>query len=138
MAADVSGAEAWIAPITNVSDFIWGGTWNGEAVIPFPPMTFKMAESGGRFQIPVVPGEDEQDFALVLSLIGLEIDPFLWGMIDPGGQLPQDPATLVIDTNGKLILTQDIFAPEFAEQPMMAPPGQINALTVNRIAAPSG
>ena len=39
MAADVSGAEAWIAPITNVSDFIWGGTWNGEAVIPFPPMT---------------------------------------------------------------------------------------------------
>ncbi|MFL0357660.1 alanine/glycine:cation symporter family protein [Erythrobacter sp. GH1-10] len=39
MAAAASGAEAWIAPITNVSDFIWGGTWNGEAVIPFPPMT---------------------------------------------------------------------------------------------------
>ena len=46
MAADVSGAEAWIAPITNVSDFIWGGTWNGEplwwfsiAGQPIPPMT---------------------------------------------------------------------------------------------------
>jgi len=39
MAADVSGAEAWIAPITNISDFIWGGTWNGVEVIPFPPMT---------------------------------------------------------------------------------------------------
>ncbi|BDI60231.1 alanine/glycine:cation symporter family protein [Qipengyuania nanhaisediminis] len=39
MAADVSGADAWIAPITNVSDFIWGGTWNGVEVIPFPPMT---------------------------------------------------------------------------------------------------
>lgn len=46
MAADVSGAEAWIAPITNVSDFIWGGTWNGEALPwfsiagqPIPPMT---------------------------------------------------------------------------------------------------
>lgn len=46
MAADVSGAEAWIAPITNVSDFIWGGTWNGEALSwlsidgqPIPPMT---------------------------------------------------------------------------------------------------
>lgn len=39
MAADVSGAEAWIAPITNVSDFIWVGTWNGAEVVPFPPMT---------------------------------------------------------------------------------------------------
>ena len=39
MATQPSGAEAWIAPITNVSDFIWGGTWNGEEVLAFPPMT---------------------------------------------------------------------------------------------------
>jgi len=39
MAAPQTGAEAWIAPITNVSDFIWGGTWNGEEVLAFPPMT---------------------------------------------------------------------------------------------------
>ncbi|MFU7529266.1 alanine/glycine:cation symporter family protein [Qipengyuania sp. ASV99] len=46
MAAAPSGAEAWIAPVTNVSDFIWGGTWNGEALWwlsiggqPIPPMT---------------------------------------------------------------------------------------------------
>ncbi|MBV7265086.1 alanine/glycine:cation symporter family protein [Erythrobacter ani] len=39
MAATPTGAEAWIAPITNVSDFIWGGTWNGAEVLPFPPMT---------------------------------------------------------------------------------------------------
>ena len=24
--------------VTNVSDFIWGGTWNGAEVLPFPPM----------------------------------------------------------------------------------------------------
>jgi alanine or glycine:cation symporter, AGCS family len=24
--------------VTNVSDFIWGGTWNGEQAIPLPPM----------------------------------------------------------------------------------------------------
>ncbi|GMN04171.1 alanine/glycine:cation symporter family protein [Erythrobacter sp. MTPC3] len=39
MAAAPSGAEAWIEPITNVSDFIWGGTWNGVEILPFPPMT---------------------------------------------------------------------------------------------------
>ncbi|AWW73635.1 sodium:alanine symporter family protein [Erythrobacter sp. KY5] len=46
MAADVSGAEAWIAPITNVSDFIWGGTWNGEELLPFPPMTILLLGIG--------------------------------------------------------------------------------------------
>lgn len=39
MAAQMDGAEAWIAPITNVSDFIWAGTWNGVELLPFPPMT---------------------------------------------------------------------------------------------------
>ena len=40
MAADtqVSFADRMVAPVTNISDFIWGGTWNGEAVIPFPPL----------------------------------------------------------------------------------------------------
>lgn len=27
-----------IAPVTNLSDFIWGGTWNGEQLIPIPPL----------------------------------------------------------------------------------------------------
>ncbi len=30
--------ERLVQPVTNISDFIWGGTWNGEAVIPFPPL----------------------------------------------------------------------------------------------------
>ena len=105
----------------------------GGSAIPLPPMSFKMAETGGRFQLPVVPGEDPQDFAMVISMKGLEVDPFLWSMIDPGEQLPRDPATLIIDTNGEIILTQDIFDPEFAEQPMMGPPGQINALNLNAL-----
>lgn len=46
MAAQPTGAEAWIAPITNVSDFIWGGTWNGAEVIPFPPMTIALLGIG--------------------------------------------------------------------------------------------
>ncbi|WP_128891823.1 sodium:alanine symporter family protein [Erythrobacter sp. HKB08] len=28
-----------VEPVTNVSDFIWVGTWNGVEVLPFPPMT---------------------------------------------------------------------------------------------------
>jgi AGCS family alanine or glycine:cation symporter len=31
-------APGFIDHVTNVSDFIWGGTWNGEQAIPLPPM----------------------------------------------------------------------------------------------------
>ncbi|NNE80134.1 MAG: DUF2125 domain-containing protein [Silicimonas sp.] len=105
----------------------------GGSAIPFPPMSFAMAESGGRFAIPLVPGEDPQNFTLKMSMIGLEVDPALWGMIDPAQQLPRDPANIVIDLDGEVVLSEDIFDPEFAEQAMMAPPGQINELNVNEI-----
>jgi alanine or glycine:cation symporter, AGCS family len=40
--ADAVAAEpavvGLIDHVTNVSDFIWGGTWNGEQAIPLPPM----------------------------------------------------------------------------------------------------
>jgi AGCS family alanine or glycine:cation symporter len=37
--ADAGATEtSFIDRVTNVSDFIWGGTWNGEQVIPLPPM----------------------------------------------------------------------------------------------------
>lgn len=38
MAATETGSISLIDRVTNVSDFIWGGTWNGVEVIPFPPM----------------------------------------------------------------------------------------------------
>ncbi len=34
--------EPWIAPVTRISDFIWGGTWNGDAIVPFPPMVIAL------------------------------------------------------------------------------------------------
>lgn len=104
----------------------------GGTAFPMPPMTFKMAESGGRVAIPIVPSEDEQGFALSMTMAGLEIDQMLWGMFDPAGQLPRDPATLVIDVDGDVVLAEDIFDPKVAEE-LMGPPGQINGLNVNEI-----
>ena len=104
----------------------------GGSAIPLPPLTFKMAESGVRFAIPVVPSEDEQDFALRLNLGGLEVDQMLWAMIDPTGQIERDPATLVVDLDGAVTMTEDVFAPEFAEE-MTGAPGEINALNINEI-----
>ena len=104
----------------------------GGSAIPLPPLTFKMAESGVRFAMPVVPSEEEQGFALRLNLGGLEVDQMLWSMIDPTGQIARDPATLVVDLDGAVTMTEDVFDPEFAEQ-MTGAPGEINALNINEI-----
>ncbi len=38
--------EGMIDPITNVSDFIWAGQWNGEELMPFPPMVIILLGAG--------------------------------------------------------------------------------------------
>jgi AGCS family alanine or glycine:cation symporter len=38
MANSPSPMQGFYDGVTNVSDFIWGGTWNGEQVLLFPPM----------------------------------------------------------------------------------------------------
>ena len=43
--------ERLLGPVTNVADFIWGGTWNGEAVIPFPPLAIILLGAGLWFMI---------------------------------------------------------------------------------------
>lgn len=43
--------ERLVAPVTNISDFIWGGTWNGEVVIPFPPLAIILLGVGAWFMI---------------------------------------------------------------------------------------
>lgn len=40
------GVESFYAKVTNVSDFIWGGTWDGIQVIPFPPMVVMLLGVG--------------------------------------------------------------------------------------------
>ncbi|MBI1252574.1 MAG: amino acid carrier protein [Alphaproteobacteria bacterium] len=46
MAASAGGVEAFYDQVTNVSDFIWGGTWNGAQVLPFAPMVIVLLGIG--------------------------------------------------------------------------------------------
>lgn len=45
------GIEAFYEAVTNVSDFIWGGVWNGETVLPFPPMVIVLLGVGAWIMI---------------------------------------------------------------------------------------
>ncbi|MEO1238437.1 MAG: DUF2125 domain-containing protein [Pseudomonadota bacterium] len=103
--------------------------------IPFPQLTFSMAQSEGRLTLPVAPSEEVGDFGFLMRLIDLEISEALWGMFDPAGQLPRDPATLVLDLSGQARWLVDVFDPELAQT--MSPgdiPGEFESVTLNRLA----
>jgi len=40
-----------LGPVTNLSEFIWGGMWNGEQLIPFPPLAIVLLGAGLWFMI---------------------------------------------------------------------------------------
>ena len=43
--------EMLLGPVTNVADFIWGGTWNGEQVISIPPLAVILLGAGLWFMV---------------------------------------------------------------------------------------
>ena len=53
MAADpqMTLDERLLGPVTNVADFIWGGTWDGVEVLPFPPLAIVLLGAGLWFMI---------------------------------------------------------------------------------------
>jgi AGCS family alanine or glycine:cation symporter len=49
--SQASAMEAAIEPVTNVSDFIWGGSWAGVEILPLPPMVVILLGAGVYFML---------------------------------------------------------------------------------------
>lgn len=115
----------------------YSGTATGVAMnysgseIPLP-ITLGMGEAGFNMLFPIGQTEEPTDFALGLTLADVTVSDAIWGMIDPAGQLPRDPATLAFDLTGKARVTQDIMD-EAAMMAATTPPGELHALTVNAL-----
>lgn len=103
--------------------------------IPFPQITLSYAEAGFDFLMPVAPGDAPSDFSLVTRIVDLAIPAEIWGMFDPGGQLPRDPATVVIDTAGTATLTANLMDPAAMEALGEQPPGELNSLDIRELRA---
>jgi hypothetical protein len=103
--------------------------------IPLPQLSLSYAESGFTLLMPMAKSDDPQDFAFLTKFIDLSVSDDIWGMIDPAGQLPHDPATLVIDTEGQVKLTTDIMnEAEMAELGDGAP-GELHSLDITEVHA---
>lgn len=102
--------------------------------IPFP-IAFALKATKFALSVPATPSEEEQPFALGLTLSGFTMPENLWGIFDPGAILPRDPATIIVDLTGKAKVLMDIFAPDFAKTAEQgdATPAELNAVTVNAL-----
>lgn len=101
--------------------------------IPFPEVAVSYAEAAFDFLIPIAKGDAPQDFRLVTRLVDFTISDMIWSMFDPAGQLPRDPATLIIEAAGTATVSTDIMDPEAMAALGGMPPGMPNSLNLSAL-----
>jgi hypothetical protein len=99
----------------------------GNPSVPFP-INIGFAELTTDFQFPLTTTAEPVPFTLVTKLVDFTLPPEVWGMADPTGQLPQDPATLIIDTAGSIRLLADLNASPAAGE--IPPPPELHSLSI--------
>lgn len=99
------------------------------------PISFMAAQTGFDMLLPLQKSDDEQGFGLGIALEDFEMADTLWGLFDPTGQLPRDPATLVVELSGKAKVLFDFLDPTQAAllETTGAAPGELNALTLEKL-----
>ncbi len=103
-------------------------------VTEFPlPLSFSAAEVGTSVLMPLQKSPESQEFGLGVSLTDFTMSDVIWGLFDPAGQLPRDPATLVVDLSGQAKVLFDFLDPAQAAvlEATGTAPGELNSLTLN-------
>ncbi|HQY43285.1 MAG TPA: DUF2125 domain-containing protein [Paracoccaceae bacterium] len=83
--------------------------------IPFP-IEVALAQTAFNLAMPVSKSDAPKPAELLLKIVDLKVSDGLWNMVDPGEQLPRDPATLVIDLSGAIRPLIDLFDPKQTEE----------------------
>ncbi len=106
--------------------------------VPIPgmelPLAVSLSEYGVGLEMPLSKTEEPADFAFGINLTDLTINDEIWGMGDPAGALPRDPATIKLDLAGTAKLFFDIMDPAQADAMAMADvPGELHSLSLNEL-----
>ena len=101
------------------------------ADFPFP-IQIGMSEVGFDLAIPVAESEEPQDFTFGVTLADFTFPDMIWGLFDPVGQLPRDPATLIVDLSGKVKMLANLMDTE-AMAMVGDEPAEIHALNLNEL-----
>ncbi len=102
------------------------------ADLPFP-IEIAMTNAGLKFELPVQQSEEVQPFAFGLNLTDFTMSDVLWGIFDPAGALPRDPATIALNSTGTAKVLMNIFDPEVAEDLTGEAPGELHSLKITEL-----
>ena len=102
------------------------------ADIPFPQVVLTFAESAFNVLMPVSKSDTPQDFAYLTKFVDFTVSDEVWGMIDPGGTLSREPATVILDAKGTGFWKQDIMDPN-AAMDGSEPPGELTSLDLTQL-----
>ena len=83
--------------------------------IPFPEVTAGIGRAAFGLTMPSAVLPQDGDVAIEIALEDVTIADFLWGLFDPTGKLPRDPATVAMALSGKGKLLVDIYDPAAME-----------------------
>lgn len=95
-----------------------------------PEGSVDLTELGLTFAMPLIQSGTPAPFNLAFKVVDLDMASALWARIDPTAQLPHDPATLVLQTNGTATLTRDMVDQGMTDA---APPGLLNSLDLTQL-----
>ena len=99
----------------------------------FPlPIEISAQENAFNLQIPLTARDEVQPMALSVTLGDFVMSDLIWGLVDPTGQLPRDPATVSVALAGTAKLLVDLLAPAAMEQldSGNVQPGELHSLDV--------
>ena len=100
----------------------------------FPaPLEFAMEAVTAIYDLPLNASEEVQDFRIATSLQGITIGDTIWGLIDPAGQLPRDPAEVSFDITGLGTNGMDLLDFAALAQSFGPPPIQVDEVTIENL-----
>jgi hypothetical protein len=100
--------------------------------IPFPEVVINFDESAFNVLMPVSKSDVPQDFAFLTKIVDFTVSDEVWGMVDPGGTLSREPATVILDAKGTGFWKQDIMDPD-AQMDGVEPPGELTSLDLTQL-----
>ncbi|WGH77336.1 hypothetical protein [Jannaschia ovalis] len=109
-----------------------GGVTVQTAAFPLP-VSAAIAELTSSVTLPVGAGPEARPLGMELVLRDLVVDDSIWSLFDPTGQLPRDPATVVVDVDGSAVMTADLFGGPEAMARLQGPPGELEGVTINEL-----
>lgn len=128
---DLTMSEDGLAYSTTANAFTVNALMNQLPI----PISFEADRATFNIGMPMLKGDEPQDFAFGTAFEGFQMSDTLWGLFDPTSQLPRDPATVIFDLTGTAKVLFDFLDPAQAAvlEQSGAAPGELNSVDLKNL-----